>query len=106
MLRIKKNVDAEVLKKYGFKKAAEWQHFLGDEQKDHLWLISTLQENPEEIAYADDDIEPLWSIEIMDNGFLDIAFVPAFTYRVRGCDIEGFLTVIKTMIEDGVIEDE
>lgn len=112
MYKIKKDVELDNLRKYGFMLGKEYPDndrcICNDYEREEYWLIPFDEDYPnEKIAYADEDYDqPLWSIHIQSSRRVWIDCVPSGTYHIDNWDMEQMFYVIKQMIDDEIIEDD
>lgn len=112
MYYLKKDIDVEKLRDYGFKLGKEWSNYrefiCNEPEYDDFWLVSTIKEDyGDEIYFAEEGI-PLWYMQasLVKGAYriwIDVA--PAGTYHVDCYDMEPMLNVIYKLIQDGLIED-
>lgn len=114
-IRLKRGVDPEVLRQFGFKTGKEWAdrderclEGIGYEYQ-HEWYhkFAMNPDDPEKIYYADEDYDqPL--VQIMfrtgDGNDLYIECVPRCTYHIGGRDLDIIGDTLYDLVKAGIIE--
>ena len=110
-IRLKKNVNPEILRNYGFRKGKEWADAgepcisgIGHEYLQngyHKYMMD--EEESDHIYYADGEI-PMVDIWLKENGVFDIDCTPCGTYHIGGQDLDIVTDTICKLANDGIIE--
>lgn len=110
-IRLKKGVDPEVLRDYGFKSGKEWADSgepcisgIGYEYKQkgyHKYMMD--EEEPERIYYAEDEI-PMVGIWVKENGEFYVDCAPCCTYHIGGDELDTVTDTICDLAIAGIIE--
>lgn len=115
-LVLKKGIDPEILKKYGFKTGKEWakkERCLQGSgyEYQHNWYHKFLmdEEEPDKILYADEQYDqPLVEITIRIgeeyNNDLYIDCTPSGTYHIGGYELDIVAETIYDLVKDGILE--
>ena len=115
-LRLKEDVDPEILRKYGFKTGKEWAD-AGERclegpgcETYHPWYHKFLmdKEHPEKIAYTDEEYDlPMVQISIRIGVFFKndmyVDCSPCDTYHIGGSELDILLETIFDMVNDGIL---
>lgn len=109
MLRVRKDVDFERLREFGFKPGTEWERerFLdGCNYMLPWWHKCSMEEdNPERVAYADEDYDqPIIHICVKENGELYADFTPSCTYHIEDSEVDMALETVYEMTCAGILE--
>lgn len=121
-LRLKKDIDIEQLRKYGFKTGKEWADqgercLIGEGYKyQHGWYHKFLmdEEDPNKILYANEEYDqPVVKIsvrtekDVLGNEFLNNLYIdctPWCTYHIGGSDLDIVTETIFDLAKDGLLE--
>ena len=112
MLKIKKEVDLNVLKKYGFELGINFVNrgetcICNKSDYQDYWKFSMQEDEPEKVLYADEEFDQAAvSIHIQSDfeNRLWIECVPSSSYHIEGWDLDIISDTLLAMANDGIIE--